>query len=97
MRYPAPQGYPDQLHPDFPGWKELCRKGDRLRVKGVGTPLLDDTERARLSESSPSGFPKRTCSVLPYPDSFREKHTTLMNITPGRCIPYPDVLFGSLT
>ena len=33
VRYPAPQGYPDQLHPDSPGWKELCRKGDRLRTR----------------------------------------------------------------
>ena len=28
--------------------------------------------------------PKRTCGALPYPDSIREKHTTLVNITPGR-------------
>ena len=33
VRYPAPPGYPDQLHPDSPGWKELCRKGDRLRTR----------------------------------------------------------------
>ena len=72
------------------GWNVRCHtsQGGRLRVKGVGTPLLDDTERARLSESSPSGFPKRTCSVLPYPDSFREKHTTLAIIT-LRTIAYP--------
>ena len=34
------------------------RKGDRLRVQGVGTPLPDDTECARLSRSTPSGFPQ---------------------------------------
>nr|CAN60700.1 hypothetical protein VITISV_030766 [Vitis vinifera] len=68
----------------LPGWNELCRKGDRLRVQGVGTPLPDDTECAWLSGSTPSGFPKRTCGALPYPDSLKEKHTTLMNITPGR-------------
>ena len=59
-------------------------KGDRLRVQGVGTLPPDDTERARLSGSTPSGFPRRTCGALPYPDSLREKHTTLVNITPGR-------------
>ena len=64
------------------------RKGDRLRVQGVGTLPPDDTERASLSEATPSGFPKRTCGALPYPDSLREKHTTLVNITP-RTIAYP--------
>nr|CAN74891.1 hypothetical protein VITISV_038854 [Vitis vinifera] len=62
----------------------MLRKGDRLRVQGVGTPLSDDTECARLSRSTPSGFPKRTRGALPYPDSLNEKHTTLVNITPGR-------------
>ena len=59
----------------------MLRKGDRLRVQGVGTPLSDDTERARLSESTPSGFPKRTCgaplSGLPQGEAHgtREHHT----------------------
>ena len=61
----------------------MLLKGDCLRVQGVGTPLPDDMERARLSGSTPFGFPKRTCGVLPYPDSLKEKHTALMNITPG--------------
>ncbi|RVX08213.1 hypothetical protein CK203_017830 [Vitis vinifera] len=52
-------------------------KGDRLRVQGVGTLPPDDTECASLSGATPSGFPKRTCGALPYPDSLREKHTTL--------------------
>ena len=60
------------------------RKGDRLRVQGVGTPPPDDMERTRLSGSTPSGFPKRTCGALPYPDSLKEKYTALVNITPGR-------------
>nr|CAN61371.1 hypothetical protein VITISV_022932 [Vitis vinifera] len=64
------------------------RKGDRLRVHGVGTPPPDDTESASLSGATPSGFPKRTCGALPYPDSLREKHTTLAIITP-RPIAYP--------
>ena len=69
----------------LPGWTELCcAKRDRLRVQGVGTPLPDDTECTWLSGSTPSGFLKRTCGALPYPGSLREKHTTLMNITPGR-------------
>ena len=64
------------------------RKGDHLRVQGVGTPPPDDTERAPLSEATPSGFPKRTCGALPYRDSLREKHTTLVNIT-LQTIAYP--------
>ena len=86
VKYPALPGYPDQLHPNSPGWKKLCCKGDRLRVQGVRTPLPDDTERARLSGSTPSGFPKRTCGALPYPDPLKEKHAVLrkwVNITPG--------------
>ena len=61
----------------------MLRNGDRLRVQGVGTPLPDDTERTRLSGSTPSGFPKRIRGALPYPDSLREKHMALVNITPG--------------
>ena len=53
-------------------------KGDHLRVQGVGTPPPDDTERASLSGATPSRFPKRTRGALPYPDSLREKHTTLV-------------------
>ena len=64
------------------------RKGDRLCVQGVEIPLPDDTECASLSGATPSGFPKRTLGALPYPDSLREKHTTLVNITP-RTIVYP--------
>ena len=41
-----------------------------------------------FSAAIPSGFPKRTCDTLPYPDSLRLKHTTLVNITP-RMIAYP--------
>ena len=63
-------------------------KGDLLRVQGVGTPLPDDTECTRLSGSTPSEFPKRTRGALPYPDSLRLKHTTLVNIT-LRMIEYP--------
>ena len=40
------------------------RKGDRLRVQGVGTPPPDDTERALLFRASPSGFTKRTRAAI---------------------------------
>nr|CAN63918.1 hypothetical protein VITISV_009041 [Vitis vinifera] len=63
-------------------------KGDRLRVQGVETPPPDDTERASLSGATPSGFPKRTRCAFSYPDSLREKHMALANITP-RTITYP--------
>ncbi|WKA06573.1 hypothetical protein VitviT2T_024468 [Vitis vinifera] len=74
----------DVKYPD----KVERRKGDRLRVHGVGTPPPDDTERASLSRATPSGFPKRTRGALPYPDSLKEKHTALAIITP-RTIAYP--------
>ena len=75
---------PDVKYPE----KVERRKGDRLRVQGVGTPPPDDTERASLSRATPSGFPKRTRDALPYSDSLSEKHMTLVNITP-RTIAYP--------
>ena len=75
---------PDVRHPK----KVERRKGYRLRVQGIGTPPSDDTERASLSGATPSGFPKRTHGALPYPNSFREKHTALAIITP-RTIAYP--------
>ena len=64
------------------------RKGDRLRVQGVGTPPPNDTERTSLSGATPSGFPKRTRGALPYLDSLKLKHTALVNIT-LRMIAYP--------
>ena len=98
VRYPAPQGYPDQLHPDSPGWKELCRKGDRLHVQGVGTPLPDDTERALLSGATPSGFLKRTYGGAPLSELPQgEAHDTREHHTPDDSISYPDMLSGSLT
>ena len=48
-------------------WNELClrtAKGDRLRVQSVGTPPPDDTERALLSDSTPSGFPQGTRAAM---------------------------------
>ena len=51
-------------------------------------PGWNELCRASLSGATPSGFPKRTCGALPYPDSLREKHTALANITP-RTIAYP--------
>ena len=40
-----PDRIPDVRYPE----KVERRKGDRLRVHGVGTPPPDDTERASLS------------------------------------------------
>nr|CAN62242.1 hypothetical protein VITISV_006054 [Vitis vinifera] len=76
----------DALRNSSPGGMSYASrdKGDRLRVQGVETPPPDDTKRARLSGSTSSEFPKRTCGALSYPDSLREKHTELVNITPGR-------------
>ena len=89
VKYPEkverhPDRIPDVIYPE----KMERRKGDVLRVHGVGTPPPDDTERASLSGATPSGFPKRTRDALPYSDSLKEKHTTLANITP-RTIAYP--------
>ena len=56
VKYPKKvERHPDRI-PDV-RYREKVerRKGDRLRVHGVGTPPLDDTEIASLS-----GFPKRT-------------------------------------
>ena len=89
VKYPEkmerqPDRIPDVRYPE----KVEHRKGDRLCVHGIGTPPSDDTEHALLSGATPSRFPKRTRGVLPYPDSLREKHTTLGIITP-RTIAYP--------
>ncbi|RVW18418.1 Retrovirus-related Pol polyprotein from transposon opus [Vitis vinifera] len=89
VKYPEkvecqPDRIPDVGYPE----KMERRKGDRLLVHGVGTPPPDDTERASLSGSTPSGFPKRIRGALPYSDSLKEKHATLAIITP-RTIAYP--------
>ena len=63
----------------------MLHKGDRLRVQGVGTPLPDDTECARLSRSTPSGFPQV------------EAHSTREHHTSDDSISYLDMLSGSLT
>ena len=62
------------------------RKGDRLRVQGVGIPPPNDG--AIAIRSTPFRFLKRTRDALPYPDSLREKHTALAIITPWT-IAYP--------
>ena len=85
MKYPEkverqPDRIPDVRYPE----KVERRKEDCLRVHGIGTPPPDDTERASLSGATPFGFSKRICGALPYPDSLREKHKALVNITPGR-------------
>ena len=86
------------------------RKGDRLRVQGVGTPPPDDTERAsrhgaRITTQSVHRYPKQL-----HPDSPRghwraplselpqgEAHDTREHHTPDDSISYPDMLSRSLT
>ena len=54
MKYPEKvERHPDRI-PDviYPEKMERRRKGDRLRVHGVGTPPPDDTEHATLSEAT---------------------------------------------
>ena len=96
VKYPKKvEHHPDRI-PDviYPKKMERC-KGDRLLVHGVGTPPPDDRERASLSGATPSGFPKRTRDVLPYPDSLkREARNTRDHHT--RTIAYP-IRIGSHT
>ena len=77
------------------------RKGDRLRVQGVGTRPPDDMERARLSGSTPSEFPNRTRAAMlsgATPSGFpKEEHDTRDHHTPDDSISYLDMLSGSLT
>ena len=85
--------HPDVKYPE----KVKCRQTEfrmlniRRRWK-VGRieflPRWNELCRASLSGATPFGFPKRTCGALLYPNSLREKHTALVNITP-RTIAYP--------
>ena len=70
------------------------RKGDRLCVQGVGTPSLDDTERALLSGTTPSEFPKRTRAAMLSGLPQGEAHDTREHHTPDDSISYPDMLSG---
>ena len=63
------------------------RKGDRLRVQGVGTPPPNDTERALLSDATPSEFPKRTRAAMLSGLPQGEAHDTRDHHT--RTIAYP--------
>ena len=60
----------------------MLRKGDHLRVQGVGTPLPDDMECASLSGDTPSEFLKRTYGGAPLIRKFDEVQSCLeMNKT----------------
>ena len=69
-----------------------CR---RIRIPDVRHPggmLAEQNSECETSGwnvdgATPSGFSKRIYGALPYPDSLREKHTTLAIITP-RTIAY---------
>ena len=94
MKYPEkvkrrPDRIPDVRYP-------ARRKGDRLRVQGVGTPPPNDTERTSLSGATPSGFPKRTrvamLSGLPQGEAqdTREHHTQTIAYPIWICCPDHD-------
>ena len=55
-----------------------------VKMSADGIPDVKMSRATRLSGATPSRFPKMTCGALPYPDSLKEKHTALVNITPGR-------------
>ena len=65
---------------------DIWRKWKVGRIEFL--PGWNELCRASLSGATPSGFPKKTRGALPYPNSLREKYTTLVNITP-RTIAYP--------
>ena len=74
VKYPEkvehrPDRIPDVRYPK----KVERRKGDRLRVQGVGNPPPDDTERASLSGATPSGFPKRESLFGATPSGFPKR------------------------
>ena len=89
VKYPNKSGMtadsiPAVRHPE----KVKRRKGDRLRVQGVGTPPPDDMERALLSGATPSGFLKRTYGGAPLSRLLQgEAHDTREYHT--RTIAYP--------
>ena len=66
-------------------FKRVNYKLSNNMFRVVITPPPDDTERASLSGSTPSGFPKG------------EAHGTCEHHTPDNSISYLDMLSGSLT
>ena len=66
-------------------FKRVNYKLSNNMFRVVITPPPDDTERASLSGSTPSGFPKE------------EAHGTCEHHTPDNSISYLDMLSGSLT
>ena len=94
-------GYPEKVEclpdriPDVRYSEKMKRrKGDRLRVQGVGTPPPDDMERALLSGATPSGFLKRTYGGAPLSrllqgeaHDTREYHTRTIAYSIRICCP----------
>ena len=72
--------------------KVECRKGDCLRVQGVGTPPPDDTECASLSgllhPDSPRGHTTRSPIQTPSGRSTRHSRSSHLDDS----ISYPDML-----
>ena len=78
----------------LPGWNELCCKGDRLRVQGVGTPLPDDTGVRKAIRINPIRIPQEDMwrallSGLPQEEAHgtREHHTRTIAYPIGICCP----------
>ena len=84
--------YPAVRYPDVKCRRTEFRMWNIRRRWNVGRieffPGWNELCRASLFGATSSEFPKRTRGALPYPDSLREKHTTLVNIT-LRTIAYP--------
>ena len=91
---------------DISGWKMSahgshpdvkCRRTDCPPcVQGVGTPFPGDTERARLSGSTPSGFTKRDMWLSPIRTPSRKSTRHSWTSHSDDSISYLDMLSGSL-
>ena len=81
----------------FLGGMSYVAQGGPSACARCRDPSPDDTERARLSKSTPSGFPKRTRGTLPYLDSLGRSPRHSRSSHPNDSISYSDMLSGSLT
>ena len=84
--------HPDVRYPDVKCQRTEFRMLNirrRWKVSWIEfLPGWNELCRTSLFGATPSGFPRRTCGALPYPNSLREKHMALVNIT-LRKIAYP--------
>ena len=77
--------HPAVRHPNVKYRRTEFRMWNIRRRWNVGRieffPEWNELCRTSLSGATPSRFPKRTRGALPYPNSLKEKHTALVNIT----------------